>query len=186
MGSLLKSAITGLVALGVLQGLVTGLDGLSDEIAPADVIVVLGNKVEENGQPSDRLAARLGRTLELYRQGWANTILVSGGVDPRGQDEAKVMKAYLLERGVPAGRIISDNRGVNTWQSAVNSRHLAEEYGWRKVLVVSQFFHIPRAKSVLQKKGFREVYSAAPRWYEARDVYALGREVVAFYKYLFY
>ncbi|MGB8645921.1 MAG: hypothetical protein WCF84_11840, partial [Anaerolineae bacterium] len=40
-------------------------DGLHDRLAPADLAVVLGNKVEQNGQPSWGLQTRLDKALQL-------------------------------------------------------------------------------------------------------------------------
>jgi vancomycin permeability regulator SanA len=51
-------------------------DGLHDEIAPADVAVVLGNQVEKDGSPSPRLKARLDKALGLYQQGMVKKIII--------------------------------------------------------------------------------------------------------------
>lgn len=81
------------------------IDGLNDELKPVDTAVVLGNKVEDDGQPSERLKARLDRTLELYGEGYFALVIVSGGIGKEGFDEAKVMKSYLLANGIPEQNI---------------------------------------------------------------------------------
>lgn len=43
------------------------IDGLNDELKPVDAAVVLGNKVEVNGRPSERLKSRLDKSVELYK-----------------------------------------------------------------------------------------------------------------------
>jgi vancomycin permeability regulator SanA len=76
-------------------------DGLNDELADVDIAVVLGNKVELDGQPSNRLKARLDKSVELYGTGYFKNIIVSGGIGKEGFDEAKVMKEYLVNKGIP-------------------------------------------------------------------------------------
>lgn len=58
---------------------VTVGDGLRDDVQITDVAVVLGNKVELDGQPSDRLRARLDRAVELFDDGSIETIIVAVG-----------------------------------------------------------------------------------------------------------
>ena len=58
--------------------LLAAADGLVDHTPPSDRIVVLGNEVTSDGQPSSRLGARLDRAVELHEAGLASAILVSG------------------------------------------------------------------------------------------------------------
>jgi len=62
--------------------------GCSDKQAAADLIVVPGNTVAPDGQPSPRLQARLDVALALYRAHRAPLIFVSGGLGKEGFDEA--------------------------------------------------------------------------------------------------
>ncbi len=78
--------------------MVTGaiaVDSLTDELGTADVALVLGNKVEANGQPSDRLRARLDKAVELYDRETLPWVIVSGGIDSNGTED------QLYERLVP-------------------------------------------------------------------------------------
>ena len=99
-------------------------DGLHDEVHPADLGIVLGNTVHPDGTPSPRLAARLDRALELYRQGVFPRILVSGAVGKEGRDEALVMREYLLQRGVPDAQVLTDSLGFTTYATAANARKM--------------------------------------------------------------
>jgi hypothetical protein len=99
-------------------------DGVSDDVQTSDVGIVLGSKVNPDGVPSARLAARLDKALRLYRQGLLRSVIVSGGVGKEGFDEAAVMQRWLVARGVPAGAILVDRHGDNTWATAVNSAAL--------------------------------------------------------------
>ncbi len=163
----------------------TTWDGLHDDVGPADVIVVPGNRVERSGAPSLRLQERLERALELYRQGLARRIIVSGGLGREGYQEAEVMRAYLVARGVPAEAVAVDNDGADTYHTAVNARRIMDAEGLRSAIVVSQYYHLARSRLALVRAGVPEVRTAharlAPTW---REPYTLFREFVAYYYYL--
>ena len=159
--------------------------GLNDDIHKADVALVFGNTVKPGGNPSPRLQARLTRTLELYRGGWFSTIIVSDGIGKEGYDEAAVMKNYLVAHGIPKDRIITDNQGTTTYASAENTLRFLREHKLNSVLVVSQYFHVPRARLALKKFGITPIYSAHAQYFEARDIYSIGRELVGYICYSF-
>ncbi len=159
-------------------------DGLRDELGIADVAIVLGNKVETDGRPSPRLQARLDETTALYQQGFFNHILVSGGVGREGFDEAEVMKKYLVDKGIPEASIFVDSEGVTTYHTARNAAQMMQEKNWQSAMVVSQYFHISRAKLALRRFGISPVYCAHAQFFEISDFYSVFREVFGFYVYL--
>jgi vancomycin permeability regulator SanA len=178
------------IALGsafavLLVGTVTiAVAGLNDDLGKADVGLVLGNKVELDGTPSLRLQARLDKTLELYRAGFFSTVITSGGLGKEGYDEALVMRDYLVSHGIPSDRVIVDNGGNSTYLSAKNTLRIAQEQKLHSVLVVTQYFHVPRARLALERFGFTTVYSAHARFFEIRDVFSSPREFVGYVSYL--
>ena len=159
-------------------------DGLTDELGVADVAIVLGNAVKADGQPSARLRARLEKAVELYESGFVRQIIVSGGVGREGHDEAVVMKHYLVERGIPESCVHVDSLGANTYLTARNASHIMQANGMTSAIIVSQYFHVPRARMALKRFGVSVVYSAHADIFELRDFYSTAREVVAFYVYL--
>jgi vancomycin permeability regulator SanA len=178
----LSAGLAALVFLATAAAIV--IDGLRDEIGPADIAVVLGSKVELDGKPSARLRARLDRALELHRSGLAPRILVSGGIGVEGFDEAAVMREYLLSRGVPAERVHVDPAGSTTLATARNAARFLSAGGWKSAVLVSQYFHLPRARLALRRCGVSTVYTAHAAYFELRDLYSTAREVLAFYAYL--
>ena len=160
-------------------------DGLTDRLGHADVALVLGSKVELDGKPSVRLRARLDRAAELYRAGYFPWIIVSGGLGKEGFDEAVVMRDYLVAQGLPADRLILDSHGDTTFASAQNTRTIATQRHFKSVLVVSQYFHLPRSRLALQRCGFGPVYSAHARLFEGRDGYSSLRETLGWIEYRF-
>ena len=153
-------AAIGLVVLGTV---ILAVAGLHDRLGRADVGLVLGSKVELDGTPSGRLRARLDRTLELHRAGYFPFVIVSGGTGGEGYDEALVMRDYLVSQGVPADHVIMDSGGTTTFASAQHAIRIAREHRFESIFVVSQYFHLPRARLALQRFGVLTVYSAHAR-----------------------
>ena len=121
--------------------------------------------------------------MEAYRHGDFPVVIASGGIEPDGQDEAAVMRAYLVAHGIPAANVIADNQGINTFASARFTAQTMRARGWQSAYVVTQYYHVPRARLALRQFGVRTVYSAHARYFEAYDAFALLREMVGYVKY---
>ena len=155
------------------------IDGLTDSVAPSDVAVVLGNTVQPDGTPSKRLAARLNRALDLWENGTVEAIIVSGATGKEGVPEGDAMRRYLVGQGVPVDRIIVDNAGVDTAATARNTASIMATRDYHSAIVVTQYFHIPRARLAMQREGI-ETGTAHATFFEARDLYSTARELVAY------
>lgn len=159
--------------------------GLLDEINKSDAAVVYGNQVENDGAPSIRLQSRLDRAIELYNEKYFKYIIVSGAIDKNHHDESKIMAEYLISKGIPESAVIEDNAGTNTMLTAMNVRMISRNYGFKSILVISQYYHILRVKLSLYKVGIEDVNHAhAIMFPESRDFYYIPREFGAFYAYL--
>lgn len=107
-------------------------------------------------------------------------------VGKEGFDEAKVMKSYLIDKGIPEVKIIEDNNGYNSYMTARNTSKIMDELELDSVMVITQYFHVSRTKLAFRKMDIKEVYSAhAKIIFEFRDIYSIIREFPAYYKYLF-
>ena len=176
--------IGGLFLVVLAATAVLAVSGLRERVFPADVAVVLGNEVYRSGHPAPRLAARLDRAVDLYRQGLVKTVIVSGSVGKSGVDEATAMREYLLRAGVPAGAIVADPSGANTRLTAVFTAAYLREQGQTSAIAVSQFFHLPRSRLAFEQEGVPLVGSAAADYFEWRDVYSTLRELPGYLAYL--
>ncbi len=156
-------------------------DGISDEGKEADLAVILGNKVNEDGTLSTRLEKRLESGIQLYSNHRVRRILVSGGLGKEGFYEGDKMKEFLVSKGVPDSAIIVDNKGDNTRRTIENTLYLKPKLQFKSLIVVSQYFHVTRTKKLFRDKGFQEVSSVSPDYFEWRDLYALIREFPAYY-----
>lgn len=180
----IKIMIIGIVFSAITAILIVS-DGLIDNTNKSDLIVILGNKVELSGLPSLRLQSRLDKGYDLYIQGFAPLILVSGGLGKEGYDEAEVMKNYLINRGVYKDVIITDSMGIDSFNTARNTKQIMTERNLNKVLLISNYYHISRTRLAFKKSGIEKVYSSHARYFEVRDLYSIPREVIGYYYYLF-
>jgi vancomycin permeability regulator SanA len=178
-------ALSAAGAVLVLGTAILVVSGLSDRLGKADIALVLGSKVELDGTPSPRLRARLDRTLELYKAGYFPSVIVSGGTGKEAYDEASVMRDYLISHGIPQDQILVDSHGTTTFMSAKNALNIARQQNLKSVFIVSQYFHIPRARLALKRCGIPAVYSAHAHFFEARDLYSSLRELFGYLNYFF-
>lgn len=108
----------------------------------ADCILVLGAGVREDGQPSNMLEDRLKTAVELYNNGLAPKILMSGDHGRKEYDEVGCMKAYALNCGVNEDDIFLDHAGFSTYESLYRAKEI---FGAEKIIIVTQEYHLYRA-----------------------------------------
>lgn len=126
--------------------------GARDRGEVADCIVVPGAALRKGRRPSDALEYRLEGALQLYRDGRAPLIIVTGGGEG-DWDEAAVMADWLAERGVPRAAIVPENASATTRDSGVNVARIMRERGLGSALVCSQWFHVARTRLCLEQEG---------------------------------
>ncbi len=152
---------------------------------PADVAVIFGNALDETGAPKPVLAARLDVGVRCYRAGQCPAFLVSGAIDGPGLNEATAMRDYLVARGVPADRIAVDDQGDNTLATAQHTLAYMQAHHVSRVLIVSQYYHLARARLAFERVGIARanISAAYPHRFQWRDVYSSWREVPAYAMY---
>lgn len=151
-----------LIALAALLFIAVCLCALRGRrIRSADCILILGAKVRPDGSMSHALRFRCDRAFEAWQAGAAKTIIGCGGVCDGPVSEASVIRAYLLEKGVPDGNIIMEDQSVNTWQNLINARKIMDERGMHKALMVTSDYHLTRALWMAKKQGLSAVGMAS-------------------------
>jgi uncharacterized SAM-binding protein YcdF (DUF218 family) len=157
-----RGTIAGLVAVLLLGSILYYLVSLSirigqqstqDEATKADVIIVMG-AAEYSGRPSPVLRARLDHALHLYKIHLAPMIMTTGG--PGGDPvftEADVGRAYLMDRGVPPQAIVTESKGATTMYSISAAAEIMERMDLESCILVSDGYHIFRAKRMLEARG---------------------------------
>ena len=150
-----------------------------------DCILVLGAGLRADGSPSSMLQDRVQVACDLYAaasgEGRAVPLLMSG--DHTGDyNEVAAMKELAVRLGVPSEDVFLDHEGYSTYESLCRAR---EVYGARRVLIVTQEFHLPRALFIARELGMDAVGVPADLRPYARQFLQDGREMLARYKDLF-
>ena len=139
-------ALLGYFLVSFFQVYATGRD---DQVRSVDAIVVMG-AAQYDGRPSPQLAARLDHVAELWPQGFAPVVVVTGGNQAGDRfTEAEASTTYLVERGVPEASIVLEDRGTTSFESLERVAHLlAESTGSNdsSVLVVTDPYHSLRSR----------------------------------------
>lgn len=133
----------------------------TDQARPVDAIVILG-AAQYNGQPSPVLEARLEQALSLWNEGLAAHIVVTGGKQLGDAfTEAESEANYLIDHGVPRGAILYENEGRDTWQSMQGVASVLKGKDIKRLLIVSDGFHLLRARLMARDLGFTAYGSPA-------------------------
>jgi vancomycin permeability regulator SanA len=159
-------------------------DGFTEDYNKADVILVFGTKVNPDGAPSNLLKMRLDMAKKLFDEDYSKTIIVSGGKGAEGFDEADVMYNYLREKGVSEKNLIKDENGTSTYESVKFASAYLKENNDNSILLVSDYYHITRAKLTAKKFGIQNTYGVHADYVYYKDVVPVSREFFAFYDYL--
>lgn len=116
------------------------------------ILLVLGGTLE----PIDQLSSqdtllRCGQALRTWHRGEHDHILVTGGIcwgpDLQTRPLSTLMKEWLVQRGVPAERIIEESGSLDTFQNIEFSLRVLREQGLNhaRITLVSQWQHVVRA-----------------------------------------
>lgn len=168
-GALVCAGLAGVMWVGtsgVLGGLLLGpLErGYSTPAkAAGDVVVVLCGGFRGGGRPfsaSERLASgtleRADAAFKLYKE-TGLPLLISGGAPFSESPEAEAVAAYLKELGVPENRIIKEERSRDTQENARFSLKICGEKGYKKIILLTSAYHMPRAVLLFRKAGTAEI-----------------------------
>lgn len=149
----------------------------NDDAQKAAAIVVMG-AAQWNGVPSPVLKGRLDHAVELYEQGMAPLIVVTGGKQA-GDATTQGMSGYqyLREQGVPEEAIKVEVAGTNSFEELSASALILEQAGvGSDVVIVTDPYHALRAAEIAEEVGMRPHVSPTDASTSARQ---LARETVA-------
>jgi uncharacterized SAM-binding protein YcdF (DUF218 family) len=121
---------------------------------PSSAIVVMG-AAQYNGQPSPVLKARLDHAADLYEQGVAPMIVVTGGKKPGDRvTQGRTGFEYLRDRGIPESAIKIEVEGTNSYQELSAAALIIEQAGTEpEVVIVSDPYHSLRISQIAEQVG---------------------------------
>ena len=141
----------------------------------ADCILVLGAGVS-NGKPSPMLEDRLQKGVELYENQLAPKIIMSGDHGRQEYDEVNVMKNYAIDKGVPSEDIFMDHAGFKTYDSIYRAKEIFQS---KKIIIVTQEYHLSRALYIANKLGLEAVGVPAEKKDYSGNTLREVREILA-------
>lgn len=105
-------------------------------------------------------ADRVGQALWLYKNGYIQKILISGGQGnllfqtPAINDEGQMVAAFLQTAGVPASDIVLERNSKNTRENAAFSQPiLARQFNTNRCVLITSAWHMRRAMACFAKEG---------------------------------
>ncbi len=156
--------------------------GHTDYRRPADAIVVFGAHTYADGTPSRPLRDRVATACELYHQGLAPIVIFSGGPGDGPVSEPEAMRRLALLNGIPPTAILVDSNGLSTRATVSNLPSVTSGIDVRRVLAVSNFYHLLRIKLAFDRSGI-PTRTVPARDHQPTPLGQIAREVAAFWTY---
>lgn len=155
---ILALALLMFLAVFIISAIVKGtvsdrIFGTADEIQASesfDCVIVLGAGLKSDGTPSHMLEDRILVGVEVFGHVNADVILMSGDCSGEHYDEPSAMRKYAEDIGVEPACILTDGFGFSTYESIARAKEI---YGFDKVIVITQEYHLYRALYIADKKG---------------------------------
>ena len=111
-----------------------------------NIVVVLGAAVWTGNIPSPTLSSRIDKAIDLFKKGFAKTIVLTGGKAPGEMSESEVAYEYAKIKGIDTSRIIIERFTSSTTEQIdwIKNNLLANRKSEGKIIIVSDGYHLPR------------------------------------------
>jgi uncharacterized SAM-binding protein YcdF (DUF218 family) len=115
----------------------------SDEMKPADVIVILGGEETE----------RVEHAVKLFKEGWSkkDRIILAGGPLVWKYTWASLMKKHAMYLGVPETAILLEDKSRTTEENARFTKEIFNKYGYKSCILVTSPYNSRRATRIFRK-----------------------------------
>jgi vancomycin permeability regulator SanA len=144
-----------------------------------DCILVLGAGLRDDGTPSKVLYDRVHAAYTVYETG--DHVLLMSGDRTGTYDEPASMTAAAITMGASTEDIFQDKKGYSTYESVWRLKQIP---GIRRIVIVTQRYHLYRAVFIAERMGFEVVGIACdsptyttPTGNEVREILARFRDM---------
>lgn len=100
------------------------------------------------------------RYAAWLHKNWAQVPVLASGKGSWEVAYSVAMSEAMKEDGVPASMIWTEEKSRSTYENAVYSAEVLRSHGIRKIALVTEAYHMPRAERCFRKQGIEVV--AAP------------------------
>ncbi len=140
----------------IFEGLI-GQGMKLDQGYDPDYIIVLGAGIIDD-QPTLELKSRLDGAIDYLNthQGVQKVVLCGGKGPNEDYSEAEVMAMYMIRKGIDPELLIKEGKSRTTFENIEFGKDKLDEIetqSTHKVLIVSNDFHLYRAKQIAQSRG---------------------------------
>jgi SanA protein len=159
--------VANVVVVSRTAGEVTGDAGA---VRPAQVAIVPGSLVMDDGSLGATVQQRVDVAVSLYRGGLVDKLLMSGDNSRVEYNEPDAMRDAALAAGVAPEDVFTDYAGFNTWHTMRRARDVFQV---TTAVVVTQEVYAPRAVDLARAAGLDA------QGFVAGSDGLVGREVLA-------
>ncbi|MBI2798597.1 YdcF family protein [Candidatus Saccharibacteria bacterium] len=138
-----KRTVAAIILAGLIGGLVLliffGLGFFlspQDNLQKADAIVVISG---------GRTTARAQKGIQLFKDGYGKKLILSGAALDDGPSNALAMRDQALSAGIADQDILIDEAAQDTYQNAIDSKHILDQLDARSLILVTSPYHQRRA-----------------------------------------
>ena len=179
----------------ILEPIANWLD-VGEQPRRSDVIVILGSNLHcVSGDLSSAALSRLERGLELWRQGYGETITLTDGEADATCPSFEAAQRRMIGRLYPDGgpKIVVLEKMQTTRTEAQAVAREAKSRGWKSILVVTSATHTRRARAAFRDVGLKAIavssqepkFDSAMRYPSDRflSLMQIAREIAGLFKY---
>jgi uncharacterized SAM-binding protein YcdF (DUF218 family) len=127
----------------------------ADPPGPAEAVLVLSSRLQQDGEPTPESASRLLRGLELLADGQATTLVLTEKPAPLARYEP-LARAFMQRFGLRQ-ELLTVGPVETTRDEALAAARLCRERGWKRLLVVTSPTHTRRACATVESEGIEVV-----------------------------
>jgi uncharacterized SAM-binding protein YcdF (DUF218 family) len=117
-------------------------------LSPQDSLEKVNAIVVVSGGDND---LRIDKGVQLWKEGWAKTIIFSGAAAEGDVSNAKAMKRIAILKGVPEENILIEEKSKTTLENAQMSAVVITENGFKSIILVTSPYHQRRTYELFKK-----------------------------------
>ena len=145
------------------------LRGIESEFAipqkpEGDVILLLGGGAYDEvpdlsgvGAPSGDMLERIVTAVRLQKRLNIPVIVSGGKVFKHKKAEAPIVMRFLIDLGLPANRVIVEDKSRDTVENARYTSKILKKNGYKKPLLVTSAYHMKRSILSFEKAGIKVI-----------------------------
>lgn len=154
-----------------------------ESMEAGDCLMVFGSRTLPGDKPGLMMRERLATAAEFITEETEHVIVAGGTIDEEIKTESAVMKAELVEAGVPADKIVEETRSTSTYENLFFAKEQLKELGCERIDMVSHDFHLARIKMTAKSLDIPYHRLIPAQNARANTSARLGREHLAYLWY---